>query len=92
MLTIEKLKEMELRSVFARGEIVDSPDGINMSNSGKMLKWVAVRGVIHDWTIYCHFASKDYDWIRSQGDKVGDPNNIKRLVPCDDEAFEMYRG
>ena len=91
MLTIEKLKEVEPRSVFARGEIVDSPDGINMTNSGMMLKWVAVRGGIHDWTIYCDFASKGYDWIQSQGDKVGDPTNIKRLVPCDEEALKMYR-
>ena len=34
-----------------------------------------------------------WDWskIRSEGDKVHNPENIKRLVPCDDEALKMYR-
>jgi len=91
MLTLEKLKALPPQTIFAKGEIVDSPEGINMMNSGQMLRWVAVRGGIHDWTIYCHFAEKSYEWIEHQGDKVIGERHIKKLVECDKEAFEMYR-
>jgi len=33
----------------------------------------------------------DWDKIRDQGDKIGSEKSIRRLVPCDDEAFKMYR-
>ena len=91
MLTLEKLKSMEQFSVFAVGTTVDSPEGINMTNSGRKLRWVAVRGGIHDWAIYCHWDEYGYDWIKQFGDKVHDEDNIRKLVPCDDESFKMYR-
>ena len=91
MLTLKKLKEMKSGTIFAKGEIIDSPYGINMANTSKLLKWVAVRGGIHDWAIYCHLALNSYEWIRSQGNKVHSEENIKKLVPCDEEAFNMYR-
>lgn len=89
-LTLQMLKDME-PGIFATGTVSDNPTGINMTNSGKLLRWVAVRGQIHDWKIYCHWADKSEDWIRRQGDKVHNDENIKKLVPCDDEAFKMYR-
>ena len=91
MLTLEMLKELPAQEIFARGEVVDSPLGINMMNSGRQLRWVAVRGGIHDWTIYCHHAENPWYFIKAQGDKVCRPEHIKRLVNCDNEAFEMYR-
>ena len=91
MLTLKKLKEIKSGTIFAKGEIVDSPYGINMANTGALLKWVAVRGGIHDWAIYCQLAHNSYEYIRSQGDKVHSEENIKKLVPCDDEVFKMYR-
>lgn len=91
MLTLKQLKEMEPDTIFAKGEIIDSPDGINMENTGKQLRWVACRGGIHDWAIYCHLADKDWDFIKTQGNKVIREKNIKKLIPCDDEAFKMYR-
>lgn len=90
-LTLEQLKRVEPHTILAKGEIVDSPDGINMTNSGKLLRWIAVRGIIHDWAIYCHWADRSYEWIMRSGDKVYSKGNIKRVVPCTDEAFEMYR-
>lgn len=89
-LTLQKLKEMK-PGVFARGEIIDNPEGINITNSGLMLRWVAVRGKIHDWCIYCHYADKDFDWIKRMGDKVMTCENIQKLVDCDEESLKIYR-
>ena len=90
MLTVDMLKKME-PGVFAKGEAVDSPLGINMTGSGRQLRWVAVRGGIHDWTIYCHWAFNTWDYIEKQGDKVFSEDIVKRIVPCDEEAYKMYR-
>ena len=90
MLTIEKLKEMP-EGLFASGVTTDNPEGVNMTNSGKPLRWVAVRGAIHDWTIYCHWVDSPNGWIERHGDKVCHENHIKKLIECDDKAFSMYR-
>jgi hypothetical protein len=66
-LTLQDLKELAPNSIFASGEILDNPEGVNMTGSGKMLRWVAVRGGIHDWAIYCHFADKTKEWIKNHG-------------------------
>ena len=91
MLTLDQLKAMPEHTMFATGEMMDEPSGLFMARSGKLLRWVACRGEIHDWTIYCHFADKDIHWIRRQGDKVIDKVHIRRCVPCDDEAMSVYR-
>jgi len=91
MLTLQKLKDMPPKTIFATGEILDNPHGINMTNSGKRLRWVAVRGGMWDWAIYCHWAEHSAEWVSRQGDKVMSEHNIKHLVDCDDEAFAMYR-
>jgi len=90
-LTIQNLKEMASDTVFLKGEIVDSPAGINMMNSGKQLRWVACRGGIHDWCIYCDLAEKEWEDVKREGNKVTGEYNIRKLVVCDDEAFVMYR-
>lgn len=91
MLTLEKLKNMRSHEIFASGITTDNSDGINMSNSGKELRWIAVRGDIHDWAIYCHFAIYDLEYIAQSGDKIGFKEHIQKLVPCDEEALNMYR-
>ena len=90
-LTVKQLEEMSYDKIFAKGEIIDSPQGLNMSNSKGMLRWIAVRGAVGDWAIYCHWADKNWEWINRLGDKVYDKRNIKMLVPCTDEAFRRYR-
>ena len=93
MLTLEKLKKMKPSTRFGQGYIEDSPAGINMANTGKTIKWVAVRGDIHDWAIYSdnpYSPQNSFQSVAELGDKVGSVENIKKLVPCDDEAFEMY--
>ena len=90
LLTLQDLKEMQ-PGAFSRGETTDNPEGCNITNSGRKLRWVAVRGDIHDWAIYIFTADRDYEWIKRSGDKVYTENNIRKLVPCDDEAFNQYR-
>ena len=76
---------------IADGLATDSPEGIHMTGSGAELRWLAVRGGIHDWTIYCHRSEKSLLYIKKCGDKVSVGCTIRKLVPCDDEAFNMYR-
>lgn len=89
-LTTEQLREMKA-GIFAQGTCADNATGCNMTGSGKLLRWVAVRGDIADWAIYLHFADRDWDWIRRRGDKTHSKDNIRRLVPCSEEALAMYR-
>ena len=91
MLTLQILKDMKPHAVIATGVTIDNYTGINMSNSNQVLRWIAVRGGIHDWAIYVGLDTQEVDEIRSNGDKVQGEANIKKLVPCDDEAFSMYR-
>lgn len=94
MLTLSKLKEMKPDTIFDQGIITDNPEGINMANTGKEIKWVAVRGGIHDWAIYCdnpYSPQYDFQGVKDMGDKVHSGANIRKLVECDDEAFKMYR-
>ena len=90
-LTVNKLKAMKPGTIFAMGEIVDNENGINMAGTGNLLHWVAARGGIHDWAIYCSLIDMDCEGVRRCGDKVTLESHIKKLVPCDDAAFKMYR-
>lgn len=92
MLTTKMLDDMPPGTIFATGEMLDNEDGLFMANTGKMLRWVAVRGSgIPDWTIYCHLAEHDIEWIKRHGDKVCDERHIKKCVECDEAAFKMFR-
>lgn len=44
---------MEPHTIFAKGEFLDSPEGCNIAGTGMITRWVAVRGGIYDWCIYC---------------------------------------
>jgi len=89
-LTIERLRVMK-PGIFASGFTVDSPEGVNMARTGKRLRWVAVCGHAEDWAIYVGLADEDRETVRDVGDKVTSESNLRKLVPCDDRAFKMYR-
>lgn len=93
MLTLKEFKAIPFSTVFATGVIRNAPDGLYMtdSNIGEELRWVAKKGMIDDWAIYCHWAYHDAEWIRDRGDKVYSDENIKRCVPCEDEVLKLYR-
>jgi len=91
MLTVERLKRIEPRTIFATGTFIDNDLGLFMTGSGKELRWVAVKGSNNDWCIYCHFATMSKEFIRTEGDKVCMERNIRMCMPCDDEVFKRYR-
>lgn len=91
-LTLEQLKDMPY-GVFASGITTNSPDGVYMTDSryGDPLAWVAKRGGNNDWAIYCAWLEDGGNYAATNGQKVGNERNIRKLVPCTDEAFKMYR-
>ena len=91
MLTLQALKDMEPHKIFATGLTIDNPSGVNMSNSDRVLRWVARRGGTYDWAIYIGPQEDSISDVASKGDKVHGKDNIKRLVDCDDKALAMYR-
>ena len=84
---LKKLKP----GIFTSGSTVDSPEGVNMTDTGNLIQWVAVRGQIDDWAIYCGPADWDLDHVRTNGQKVTNKVSIRKLVPCTDEAFNRYK-
>ena len=85
MLTLKMLKDMPPATVFATG-VINDPRIYKES-----VRWVAKRGGIHDWAIYYHHERYSQDYVMENGDKMITKEVIKELVPCDDEAYSMYR-
>ncbi|KKL81414.1 hypothetical protein LCGC14_1995000 [marine sediment metagenome] len=91
-ITIEALDSSTLRGhVLCYGSAPDDVTGLNMTGSGKTLHWVAKRGAIGDWCVYCHWSSHDFVYILSQGDKVINRENIENILDIDDEVWARYR-
>ncbi len=90
-LTIEDLDAMAHGQIFSHGVALDSPEELNITGSGNLLRWVTVRGAIGDWTIYYHEVKYSIEWIKDHGDKVIIEKHIRMLVPCTDAAFAKYR-
>ena len=91
MITLQQLKDMSPDTIFAKGEtaVEDYWD----TSKEMQVRWVACRGGIHDWAIYYQLADKNWsdEMIKSNGEKMRNEKSIKKCVPCDDEAFKMYR-
>ena len=89
MLTAKRLGELA-PGIFAKGiSKIDSP---YEPNAKIKVKWVAVRGQIDDWAIYCdEILNRDWEVVRDWGNKIVSEKTIKELVKCDNEAFNKYR-
>ncbi len=85
MLTLNMLKAMPPKTIFATGTTKDP------SIYEKEVRWIAIRGGIHDWAIYYHNIDRGIDYISSKGDKLHNRLAVLRLVPADKEALDMYR-
>lgn len=82
---------MKPDTIFASGVVPNSPEGIFASREGGHIKWLAVRGGIHDWAIYYGWEHKSLESIRNWGDKLHNRETVISLVPCTNEALGMYR-
>lgn len=91
MITEEVFDSIKEGEIFATGYTIDSPDGANMSNSGKVLKWLAAKGWGGDFAIYVALATKSWDYVESDGDKVSTNHNLKKLLSCSEEVWKKYR-
>jgi hypothetical protein len=91
MITLKEFKELPFGEVFSTGILPNSPEGIFMTNTGGNLRWVAKKGEINDWVVYCHWEDKTVEWIAQHGDKVQNTENIKRCVQCEDDVLKLYR-
>ena len=83
--TVEKLVALS-PGVFAEGT-GDIPE---FSLSGET-RWIAIRGQFPDWAIYFSSMDKNRGYIKEYGDKAVIERVIRKLVPCTDEAWGMYR-
>jgi hypothetical protein len=90
MLTLEEFNRIPPGS-FRFGVCPDNESGLNMTGSGRPLKWVAVKGYAEDWCIYTHLDGYTYDFVKSDGDKVMGEDNIMNVLPCDNFVFARYR-
>lgn len=90
-LTEEQFKALPKGEMFATGVLPNSPKGLFMTNGGGELRWVAKKGQIDDWAIYCHWADWTESEIMSNGDKVDNKIHIQRCVPCTDAVLKLYR-
>ena len=103
MITKAILDILPEYTIFACGTTTNDTQGIFMTEEHphKQLRWVATRGRINDWTIYIGWELKGTKFplseafknseIARKGDKIYNPAIIRQLVPCDDEAFKLYR-
>lgn len=91
MINLEQFNAIAPDTVFAKGETVDSPEGINMTGSGKKLRWLAKKGYANDWTLYLHWATSSWEFIERSGDKSMNMKAIVKLVDCDEAVAQKYR-
>lgn len=90
-MTLDEFKALPFDEVFATGILPNSPDGIFMTNDGGKLRWVAKKGRINDWAVYCHWDYKSEEYVKTNGDKLFEETHIQRCVPCTEEVMKLYR-
>lgn len=113
LLSLQDLKDMEPDTIFQVGETTiehpwfnDAKENLEKDGRSVKVKYVVVRGGIHDWKIYhsldANLEPSDYldgtrhldaPWqaIASHGASMHKESDIRRIVPCSDLAFGMYR-
>jgi len=92
-LSLDDLREMKPGTIFATGNIENGTDDVikipfSLPSLPNTIKWVAKRGQIHDWAIYYGLSDTD---VVNCGFKLYNIVKIKELVPCLQEALEIYR-
>jgi hypothetical protein len=91
---------------FNNATLVSEGGTLEDDRSSTKVKWVAIRGGYYDWAIYHsmdanisqadNFNNPEHlgasnELIARAGAKLHREEDIKKFVPCDEEAFKMYR-
>lgn len=91
MLTKKEFDNLSHGEVFATGVLPNSPEGLFMNGNGSELRWVATKGGGNDWAIYYLSSTESVEWIKEHGNKLHNPEHIKKCVSCEEEVFKLYR-
>ena len=89
-LSWEDYLKIKPQQIFASGSAPDSPEGLHMTGSGKTLHWVAVKGCMQDWAMYCEWVEDPW-YIKNNGQKVYDKQNIQNVIRVDQRVMDQYR-
>lgn len=84
-LTLKQLKEMEENKIFSQGK---ESFYNQQTDTFEERERIAIRWIIRDRAIYF---GRPWTNIKDHGTKLRDWTLINKLVPCDIEAFKMYR-
>jgi len=87
--TQEFLKSLPEDTIFATGLVWDT-EGINVTGKRVCLQYVAVRGVVADWSVYVAEAGEDFSYTARTGHKVS-LRTACALVDCDEAMRKTYR-
>ena len=90
ILTVQELKDIYKDK--DRPRILATGTGAFSEIIHATIKWVAVIGNgYYDWTIYYGTFRDSEEEISKHGDKVFTESIIRKLVPCTDEVYGLYR-
>lgn len=94
--TPEDLARIGNGHFFAKGIFIDGTDGFNIQGTENVVKWVAVKGDVEDWSIYYQnpsdgFLASDFEEVALTGDKLHHPLWVMSLVPATPEMMQLYR-
>ncbi len=82
LLTKTRLLRVRPGEPFATGRLITA--------QGRLSTWVAKKGRVNDWAIY-HGEQSCILQIMEHGSKIFNKEEIKRLVPCNKTALNLYR-
>lgn len=89
-ITKNRFFKLMPEEIFASGESTDNAEGINISNTGKDIYWIAMKGKGKDWAVYYAWNS-GLKFIKDFGEKVRNIDVVKNLFEVDDDVLALYR-
>ena len=92
-LTVKKLVKAEPGSILFSGEVKDDETGLVINGTGKILKYVVVRGhTYHSWCIYIEdcYLSMTIPEIKSYGNKIM-KTTARKFIRAQKDAWDLWR-
>ena len=95
MWTQHKFLKLPHQRIFARGVVeqwFESGVSFTRDYQWRLMKWVAVKGIADDWTMY--FGRDDentYEEVAMHGDKFSDRKIIQGILNCNYTLMWKYR-